>query len=62
MAYGKSKGLIKRTQSDKILRDKAFEITSDPKYDGYQRRLASMVYKFLDKKLSGSGIAKKPNY
>ena len=62
MAYGKSKGLIKRTQSDKILRDKAFKITSDPKYDGYQRRLASMVYKFLDKKLSGSGIAKEPNY
>ena len=62
MAYGKSKGLIKRTQSDKILRDKAFKITSVSKYDGYQRGLASMVYKFLDKKLSGSGIAKEPNY
>ena len=44
MAYGKSKDLVKRTQSDKILRDKAFKISSDPKYDGYQRGLASMFY------------------
>ena len=43
MAYGKTKDLAKRTQSDKVLRDKAFEIASDPKYDGYQRALASMV-------------------
>ena len=50
MAYGKSKDLVKRTQSDKFLRDKAFKIASDPKYDGYQRGLASMVYKFFDKK------------
>ena len=35
MAYGKSKDLIKRTQSDKVLKDKAFKITNDPKYDGY---------------------------
>ena len=42
-AYGKSKDLAKRTQSDKVLRDKAFEIASDLKYDGYQRGLASMV-------------------
>ena len=56
MAYGKSKDLVKRTQSDKILRDKAFKIASDPKYDGYQRGLASMVYTFFDKKYSGSGI------
>ena len=35
MVYGKSKDLTKRTQSDKVLRDKAFKITSDPKYDGY---------------------------
>ena len=47
MAYGKSKDLAKRTQSDKILREKAFKITSDPKYDVYQRELASMVYKFF---------------
>ena len=62
MAYGKSKDLAKRTQSDKFLRDKAFKIASDPKYDGYQRGLASMVYKFFDKKSSGSGIVNEPNY
>ena len=62
MACGKSKDLAKRTQSDKILRDKAFKITSDSKYDGYQRGLASMVYKFLDKKSSGSGVDAEPNY
>ena len=62
MAYGKSKDLVKRTQSDKVLRDKAFKIASDPKYDGYQRGLASMVYKFFDKKSSGSGIINEANY
>ena len=62
MGYGKSKDLTKRTQSDKVLRDKAFKIASDPKYDGYQRGLASMVYKFFDKKSSGSGVATEPNY
>ena len=50
MAYGKSKDLAQRTQSDKILRVKAFKIASDSKYDGYQRGLASMVCKFFDKK------------
>ena len=62
MAYGKSKDLKKRTQSDKVLRDKAFKIASDPKYNGYQRGLASMVYKFFDKRSSGSGITNEPNY
>ena len=62
MAYGKSKTLAKRTQLDKVLRDKAFKITSDPKNDGYQRGLAWMVYKFFDKKSSGSGIVNEPNY
>ena len=62
MAYSKSKDLAKRTQSDKVLRDKSFKIGSDPKYGGYQRGLASMVYKFFDKKSSGSGIANEPNY
>ena len=57
MAYGKSKDLAKRTQSDKVLRDKTFKIASDPKYDGYQRGLTSMVYKFFDKKPKGSGVA-----
>ena len=49
--------LTRRTQSDKVLRDKAFKIASNPKYDGYQRGLASMVYKFFDEKSSGSGVA-----
>ena len=62
MAYGKSKDLAKRTPSDKVLKDKAFKIASDPKYDGYQRGLASMVYNFFDKKSSGSGVATEPNY
>ena len=61
MAYGKSKDLAKRTQSDKVLRDKAFKITSNPKYDGYQRGFASAVYKFFDKKSKGNGI-NEPNY
>ena len=51
MAYGKSKDLVKRTQSDKVLKNKAFKIASNPKYDGHQRGLASMVYKFLIKSL-----------
>ena len=62
MAYGRSKDLTKRTQSDKFLRDKAFKIASDPKRDGYQRRLNSMVYKFSDKNSGGSGVYAEPNY
>ena len=54
-AYSDSKDLTKRTVADKILKDKAFDIAKDPKYDGYQRGLASMVYKFFDSKVSGSG-------
>ena len=50
MAYGKSKDLAKGTQSDNVLKDKAFKITSYPKCDGYQIGLASMVYKFFAKK------------
>ena len=63
IACGKSKDLIKGTQSDKFLRDKVFKIASEPKYDGYQRELASMIYKFFDKKSSGTDItANEPNY
>ena len=62
MAYGKTKDLVKRTQSDKVLKDKAFKIASNPNYDSYQRRLAPMVYKFFDKKSKGSGIVNEPNY
>ena len=50
MINGDFKGLPRRTTSDKILRDKAFNIAKNPKYDGYQCGLASMVYKFFDKK------------
>ena len=57
-AYADHKDLINRTKSDKVLRDKAYNIASNPKYDGYQRGLASMVYKFFDKKPMGSGIAR----
>ena len=49
MAYGKSKDLARRTESEKVLRNKAFEIASDPKYDGYQRALASQKKKTLYK-------------
>ena len=50
MVYGKYKDLTKRTQSDKVLTDQAFEIASNPKYDEYQRGFASIVFKFFDKK------------
>ena len=49
MAYGDFKDLKRRTFSDKALRDEAFNIAKNPKYDGYQRGLASMAYKFLEK-------------
>ena len=57
-AYADHKDLINRTQSDKVLRDKAYDIASNPEYDVYQRGLASMVYKFFDKKPMGSGVNK----
>ena len=56
MAYGDFKDLNRRTFADKLLCDKVFNIPKDPKFDGYQCGLASMVYKFFDKKTSGSGI------
>ena len=55
-AYADHKDLINRTKSDKVLRDKAYNIASNEEYDGYQRGLASMVYKFFDEKSVGSGI------
>ena len=57
-AYADNKDLINRTKADKVLRDKAYNIASNPKYDGYQRGLASMVYKFFDKKSMGSDFVK----
>ena len=50
MPYGDFKDLPRRTASAKVLRDKAFNIAKNPNYDAYQRRLASMVYKFFDNK------------
>ena len=55
-AYSDSKDLTKGTVADKVLINRAFNIAKDKKYDGYQRGLASMVYKFFDKKAKGSGI------
>ena len=51
------KDLINRTKADKVLKDKAYKFASNPEYDGYQRGLASMVYKFFDKKSMRSGTA-----
>ena len=51
-AYADHKDLINRTEADKVLRDKAYDIASNPEYDGYQRGLASMVYKFFDSKVA----------
>ena len=56
MVYGDFNGFPRRTASNKVLRDKAFNIAKNPKYDAYQKGLASMVYKFFDKKTSGSGV------
>ena len=56
MINGDFKGLPRRTTSDKILRDKAFNIAKNPKYNRYQRGLVSMVYKVFDKKMFGSSI------
>ena len=57
-AFADHKDLINRTEADKVLRDKAYNIASNPEYVGYQRGLASMVYKFFDKKSIGRGFVK----
>ena len=57
-AYADHKDLIKRTKPDKVLRDKAYDIVSNPEYDGYQRGLASVVYNFFDKKATAEPSAK----
>ena len=56
MAYGDFKDLKRRTASDKVLRNKTFNIAKNHKCDGYQRGLASMVYNFFDKKSKGGGV------
>ena len=60
-AYADHKDLINRTEADKVLKDKAYDIASNPEYDGYQRGLASMFYNFFDKKSAGSGFKKLKN-
>ena len=61
MVYRDFKDLARRTASNKISRDKVFNIAKNPKCDGYQRGLASMVYKFFDKKSAGSGVTTLAN-
>ena len=61
MAYGDLKDLARRAASDEILVDKAFNIAKNLKYDGYQKGLASMVYKYFDEKASGSGVSTHEN-
>ena len=56
MVYGNFKYLTKRTVSDKILRDKAFNIAKNPKFGGYQRGFASMVHNVFDKEASGGAV------
>ena len=56
MTYGDFKDMKRRTVSDKVLRDKVFNIAKNPRYDGYQRGLASMVYNVFDKKSKESGV------
>ena len=57
MAYGDFKDIPRRTTSDRILRDNAFNIAKNPENDGYQRGLSSLVYKLFDKKSAGSGLS-----
>ena len=56
LAYGDFKHLARRTASDKLLKDKAFNFAKNPKYDGYQRGLASMIYNFFNKKSKGGSV------
>ena len=56
MVYGDFKNLNRGTAADKVLRNKTFNIAKFPKYDGCQRGLASMVYKFFDIKVSGGAV------
>ena len=60
-AYGKCKDLTKRAQSDKVLRGKDFKIASNSKFDGDQRRLASIIFVFFDKKSRGSDVSMLAN-
>ena len=59
--YADHKDLINRTEADKVLKDKAYDITSNPKYDRYQRGSVSIVYKYFDKKSTENGFKKLKN-
>ena len=59
MAHGDFKDLVRRTASDQVLKDKALSIAKNPKYDGYERGLASMVQIFFDRKSKGSVVNNK---
>ena len=61
MGYSKYQDLTITKQLNKVLRDQVFKIASNPKDDGYQRALASMVFKFFDKKTKGNGVNFMPN-
>ena len=61
MAYGDFKDLARRAASDKVLSDKAFNIATNLKYEGYQRGRTSMVYKYFDKKSAGNGVNTRAN-
>ena len=61
-AYEHFKDLPRKTTFDRALRDKGFDIASNLKHDGYQRRLASMVYSFFDKKSGSSAAVKNEKY
>ena len=57
MTYGDFKDLARRAAADKVLRDQAFNFAKDPQYDGYQRNVAFMIYKFFgNETASRSGI------
>ena len=61
--YSDSKDLAKRTISDKVLKDRAYEIAMNPKCDGYLRALESMVYNFFEKKAeSGASVNEELQY
>ena len=62
MAYEDFNDLPRRTIADKMLRDKAFNIAKNPKYDRYQNKLASMVFKFLDKKSPNTNKGRRTDY
>ena len=61
MACGDFKDSARKTASDKVLRDKAFNTANTPDYDGYQRERTFMIYKFFNKKSAGSGVTMLAN-